>query len=455
MELKLRMTGQQNIFIKSHVMAGDGKEAGTLLLCEPVLRSDQIILLVKEIINIPYDKCTERTPSYLSWPTEQFLLPLYEKLERDGLSLIMLHSHPNGYNDFSSVDTENDRNILTRLNASIEGEQPHGSAIMLPDGKIKARILVNDNFKEFSSIAVAGDDICFYLNSKADLNVTDYIHKTAQVYGSVTTNILRNLKIGVVGCSGTGSPLIELLLRYHVGELVLIDFDKIDLGNLNRLFASRLIDAENGTLKVERLSEWIKETGLPTKVTIIKNKVPSEETTKALSGCDIVFGCVDNIVTRHAINKIACAYLIPYFDLGVTIKGNSKKPGELRQVIARCHYVQPDKSSLLDRGAITAERLAEENYLRDEPEFYQKLKELGYTNEPDDIQAVMVLTMKAAVMAVDDLMARLNSYRVDPNAEFDEQEHSFTHGYYEHRAHSTVNKSLRLYVAAGDKHVRF
>jgi len=174
----------------------------------------------------------------------------------------------------------------------------------------------------------------------------------------------------------------------------------------------------------------------------------------SLSDCDVIFGCVDNVMARHALNKIACAYLIPYFDLGVAVKGDKKQTGNLRQAIARCHYIQPDKSCLLDRKAFSSERLRNENFRRDDPDFYIKLKELGYTNEINDTQAVMVLTMEAAIMAMDDLMARLHVYRVEPNTEFDEQERSFTHGYYEHRAHSTKNNALRLFLATGDKHTR-
>jgi len=58
-------------------------------------------------------------------------------------------------------------------------------------------------------------------------------------------------------------------------------------------------------------------------------------------------------------------------------------------------------------------------------------------------------------MAMDDFMARLCGYRVDSNNEFDEQERSFTHGYYEHRPHSNENIALRIFVATGDKHKRF
>ena len=49
MVIKLRMTGKQHTTIKSHVLAPDGKEAGALLLCEPVLHEETTILLIKEI----------------------------------------------------------------------------------------------------------------------------------------------------------------------------------------------------------------------------------------------------------------------------------------------------------------------------------------------------------------------------------------------------------------------
>lgn len=456
MGIVLRLTGRQHAAIKSHVIAADGNEAGSLLFCESVRRDDGTLLLVKNIMPIPYESCTQRTPVFLSWPTEEFLMPAYETLEKQGLSLIMLHSHPTGLSEFSCLDDENDLKILPRLTHCIVGDQLHGSAIMLPNGFIKARVMTREGyFLPIEKIAVAGDEILFFKDDvigRVD-DVPTYMDKSAQVYGSATVDTLRNLKIGIVGCSGTGSPLIELLLRYHVGELILIDFDKIEEGNLNRMLMSRVRDVESQKLKVDRYAEWIQETGLPTHVNAINGLVPSEETTRALSECDIIFGCVDNAAARHAINKISCAYLIPYFDLGVAIKGD-KQDNTVRQAIARCYYLQPDQACLLDREAFSSERLADENWRRDDPAFYRELKEAGYTQNSNDIQAVMVLTMKAAIMGVDDLMARLHAFRVESNKEFDEQEHSFTHGYYKHQAHSADNMALRLFVGVGDKHTR-
>lgn len=456
MVIKLRMTCKQHAEIKSHVLAEDGNEAGSLLICEPVFREKSTILLTKEIIHVPYSTCVERTPVYLSWPTEEYLLPLYERLENSGFSLIMLHSHPNGYSEFSETDTENDVKILSRLTSCIDGKQSHGSAIMLPDGKIKARIMnEKEEFVSLDMVSVAGDEIHYYMDSTTTENNSNFFKKTEQVYGSGTTSIMQNLKAGVVGVSGTGSPTTELLLRYHIGELVPIDFDLIEDGNLNRMLMSRTIDAETGTLKVDRCAQWVEETGLPTKVIPINGLIPSELTTDALAECDVLFGCLDNVAARHALNKIACAYLIPYFDLGVAVKVDVNNPGNIRQAIARCHYIKPDESCLLDRGAYSSERLSDENYRRDNPEFYKMLKELGYTGEINDIQAVMTLTMEAAVMAIDDFMARLRGYRIEENKEFDEQERSFTHGYYEHKAHSNENVALRIFIAIGDKHKRF
>lgn len=455
MGIKLRMTGKQHSDARFHVIAEDGFEAGSLLLCELVCREKATILLVKEIIHVPYEACSLRTPTFLSWPTEEYLLPLYERLEKDGLSLIMLHSHPGGYNEFSNTDTENDLKILSRLIACIEGKQPHGSAIMLPDGSVKVRIMNEDQkFVAIDMVAVAGDDIRYFGDFIGAEDHTAFMKKTAQVYGSGTTSIMQGLKAAVVGCSGTGSPTTELLLRYHIGHIVPIDFDIIELGNLNRMLMSRITDADAGILKVERCAQWIKETGLPTKVTSVNGLVPSDETIEALADCDVIFGCLDNVAARHALNKIACSYLIPYFDLGVAIKEDRDNPGNLRQAIARCHYIQPDQSCLLDRGVYSSERLRDENYRWETPGFYKMLKEIGYTGERNDVQAVMTLTMEASTMAVDDFMARLRGYRIEPNKEFDEQERSFTHGYYEHRAHSAENIAMRLFVGTGDKHTR-
>ena len=436
-------------------MAEDSREAATFLFCLPVYRGFDTILLVKEIEHIPYKACSKRSEGYMSWPTENILLPKFEKLEKEKLSLIILHSHPIGFPNFSQTDDENDHKILGRLTFSIEGKQPYGSAIMLPSGEIKARTYSEDDrFVPMKKILVAGDEIRIFSNGTDECikPLPNFFQKNVHAYEQESINFFRSLRIGIVGCSGTGSPMIELCMRHFVGELVLVDPDLVEESNLNRLVLSTLSDAQNRVAKVDVYQRWQVKSGLPTKIFTFQETVPSENTTVALSKCDIIFGCVDNVAARHSINKIASAYLIPYFDLGVGIRLDEKNPGNLSQATARCHYIQPDQSCLLDRKAFSAERLAEENYRRDDPEFYKLLKEAGYTGENAEVQAVMTQTMEAAILGMDDLKARLINYRVGPNKDFDQQDRSFTHGYYQHCSHSTWNMALRNFIATGDNH---
>ena len=62
--------------------------------------------------------------------------------------------------------------------------------------------------------------------------------RTRQAFGDGTTDLLRSLSVGVAGCSGTGSWVIELLGRLGIGRLVLVDPDTIECKNMNRIVNS-------------------------------------------------------------------------------------------------------------------------------------------------------------------------------------------------------------------------
>jgi tRNA A37 threonylcarbamoyladenosine dehydratase len=70
----------------------------------------------------------------------------------------------------------------------------------------------------------------------------------------------------VIGCSGTGTPLIEQLVRLGVGFLVLVDPDRAEWKNLNRMYLTKAADASLSRLKVEVLPEAIGQIGLGTEV---------------------------------------------------------------------------------------------------------------------------------------------------------------------------------------------
>ena len=47
---------------------------------------------------------------------------------------------------------------------------------------------------------------------------------------------IRELSVAVVGVGGVGSVTAEMLTRCGIGKLILFDYDKVELANMNRLF---------------------------------------------------------------------------------------------------------------------------------------------------------------------------------------------------------------------------
>jgi integrase len=82
------------------------------------------------------------------------------------------------------------------------------------------------------------------------------------MFGARTADLLGRLTVGIVGVSGTGSPIIEMLVRLGVGRLVLVDDDTVEVKNLNRIYGTRRRDADQGTFKALALADHIRDLGL-------------------------------------------------------------------------------------------------------------------------------------------------------------------------------------------------
>ncbi len=136
-------------------------------------------------------------------------------------------------------------------------------------------------------------------------------------------------KVVVVGVGGLGCPLITYLANSGVGNIGIVDHDKVDITNLNRqiLFNSRDI----GKFKVDRAQKAIRDINKKIKIFSYKKKINKENIKKILDKFDIVCDGTDNFKTRYIINdyclknkKILISAAINKFD-GQIFKFNFKK----------------------------------------------------------------------------------------------------------------------------------
>ena len=103
-------------------------------------------------------------------------------------------------------------------------------------------------------------------------DVPSFLASHAQIFGEGTIERLRRLSIAVVGASGTGSPVVEQLMRLGAGELVIVDDDHMEDRNVNRVLNSTLQDAAEERPKVDVQADAIERTGFATRVIRIARK---------------------------------------------------------------------------------------------------------------------------------------------------------------------------------------
>jgi hypothetical protein len=450
MKTLLRLSGKHYGELRSHLFPPDGKEAVAVILCGRLAGVGQHVLCSHQVIPIPYEACTERTPLRVSWPTS-LLLPHMPIAMRRGLAVVKIHSHRGDWRFFSEVDDASDRDLFASVYGWFDGDQPHASCVMLPDGEIFGRFVSEDGkFDALASVAVEGDDFHFWPSETAPRAMLPaFTRRHAQIFGQGTTARLRQMSAAVIGCSGTGSPLIEQLLRLGIGQLVLVDPDVIEEKNLNRILHATMNDAKAGLPKVEVMHRAILETGLDCNVIPVQRNLVDRGVVSLVAGCDVVFGCMDGAEGRNLLNRLATFYCLPYFDIGVRLEADGL--GGVSQVCGGVHYLQPGGSSLISRGVITPEDIEAEALRRTNPAEYEQRLKIGYIRGiREDRPAVISVNMFFASLAVNEFLARLHPYRDDPNGGYAWTSISLTQMQTYPKADGAACARLAKHVGRGD-----
>ncbi|WP_163416672.1 HesA/MoeB/ThiF family protein [Flagellimonas sp. HSM57] len=433
--------------LTKHLFPGDGKEAVSIAICGRSNNGNTF--LVHDLIHIPHDLC-EREFDFIKWPTHLIIDKLPAMLTKN-LGLFKIHSHPGGYEQFSELDDESDLELFDSIYGWFDNEDYHGSLILLPNGNLIGRVITPElEFDEIDKITVVGHTI--KISQKEKLSFDDSLNlRNRQTLGKGTQQLLRNMTIGVVGCSGTGSPVVEQLSRLGVGKLILVDPDVIESKNLNRIINSKDMHALEGAFKVNVAKDAIDQMGFSTEVVAhAKNLYDDISVIQDLSTCDFLFGCMDSVDGRHLLNNIASFYIIPYIDVGVKVI--SDKRGGIDQICGSIHYLQPGGSSLLTRGVYTSEDLRAANMLRTDLEEYENQKKSGYITDINvEAPAVISINMLASSLAVNEFLSRIHCIKTEELAQYDIIRFSLT-DYYLMNEHSEHNNDIYLnkYVGRGD-----
>lgn len=121
--------------------------------------------------------------------------------------------------------------------------------------------------------------------------------------GKIGQQKLQDATVLIAGCGGLGGSVAVYLAASGVGNLHLVDFDRIDSSNLHRQVFFSLVDV--GRSKAEVLAHFIRQRSPYTTVTFHNTTIAKNNVFDLISEVDIVVDATDSLATKYLLND-AC-----------------------------------------------------------------------------------------------------------------------------------------------------
>ncbi len=337
----------------------------------------------------------------------------------DGLGLGVAHSHPEGCRTSPSLLDNDMDTYFSKQVESYTGGRPYASLIFSSNAKgelsFSGRVYDRGSWFGVRDLVTVGDRV---RRIRSQLVSDTNKHGTGET--AITNGRLRSLMgdasaarladatVGVIGCSGTGSPAVEVLARAGVGSFVLVDPERLSVSNLERLHGSHFehLRLDPKPYKVELMRSMIRRINPAAHVVSLVGNVLHENVIDRLVYADIVLGCTDSMHGRVALDELARNYLVASIDVGVRMGGRCGRIDE--QVIEHALY-GPTHPCLFCRKKVDAQRLAYE--LMPDTERHEReaqaeaARECGidgdqyWQGRPRELHTVGYLTTVAGAMA--------------------------------------------------------
>lgn len=415
----LTLSDQQLRLLQTELGSSGDTEHATYVLFgmsrierDPFDHQPRLRLMIKEIIPVTRDEIKSADHLHISWSTQRFV-QLLARAEREGLQLGIAHSHPRGPARFSNQDDSNEAELV-RLAQNRNGEQALLPSLLVAEGQFVAgRVWLSpDVVADLSYARTVGGSWRTFFTAEDQMSGDSALARQELALGVGFNQLMRHMRVGVVGAGGTGSPLLQQLARMGIGRIAVFDPDCVEHSNLNRLYGATRQDAERAAKKVDVAKREIERMGLNTEIVTFDSWIGSDGCREALKSMDLIFGCTDDHDGRLLLNRLAYYYLIPVIDIGLALRVSERHGVSCLEADGRVTVLEPGSACLICRRIVNASIAAEEAMRRNDPEEYERRKAEAYVRgEGNPSPAVISFTTSVATMAVEELIQRVNQFR--------------------------------------------
>ncbi|MFX1273409.1 MAG: ThiF family adenylyltransferase [Promethearchaeota archaeon] len=173
---------------------------------------------------------------------------------------------------------------------------------------------------------------------------------------------ISNAAVMVIGAGATGNEVVKNLVLFGIGKIILVDYDFINISNLNRCVLFNIKSAEKKEYKADVVKEACRD--LNPNVEIIALKENLEDIDKNFYKCDVICSCVDNIEARLQANNYAYYYGTPFIDSGIDEFFGSVQAvysGMEETACLQCGISNADLDLMWKKFSCTGEEIESEN----------------------------------------------------------------------------------------------
>jgi adenylyltransferase/sulfurtransferase len=126
---------------------------------------------------------------------------------------------------------------------------------------------------------------------------------------------LKATRLLVAGAGGLGSPVCAYLAVAGVGHLRIVDFDAVELSNLNRQILHW--DEDVGKLKAESAGEKLARINPSIEIEVLAERIDESNVESLVDEAHGIVDCMDNFPARYLLNRAAIGRGIPFFHAAV------------------------------------------------------------------------------------------------------------------------------------------
>lgn len=318
--------------------------------------------------------------------TGNYVLRVAAQAALEGRGVAIMHSHPGGrgWQRMSSADVDAE-SAYAGLVMHLTG-LPLVGMTLAGDRTWSARVWADGGPEWVGSVRRVGPALYASWNDELvpSMAYDATQARTISSWGERLHRDITRLSVLVVGVGSVGLDVAPRLAATGILEIGVMDYDRIETLNRDRMIGVTRRDARLRRRKVDVAARLARRAATAETFNVHRHydSVCSPTGLAAALDYDVIFSCVDRPWPRAVLNTLAYTDLIPVIDGGIAI--DTLETGGMRGATRRVQTVTPERPCLACSGQINMSEVAlEMSGDLDDPEYIRRAGRKSISGRPN------------------------------------------------------------------------